>query len=206
LLGCVPQDYCVSCVPINDPKSIYSVLGQALGDVVVNPARNGTARYIIANTGSIRFDMYKGPFTNDDSYIVSPFLDIFVYVPDVPFAQASVVLDQLNRAGASEKRSLGYMPVERDICVDPIVEPRSEIEKRDADLYTQHAKLPRGVTRRQVVDLVPGYTTTDDWGTDGDDTAHSTIPHYQIPDFFQGAAGFDENGQADVVDLIFLDL
>ncbi|KAI0398279.1 Metallo-dependent phosphatase-like protein [Xylariaceae sp. FL0594] len=202
LLGCVPQDYCISCVPFGDPKNIYTLLSQALGEVVVNPARAAKARYIIANTGSIRFDMYKGPFTYDDSFIVSPFQDVFLYIPDVPFAAASVVLNNLNHAGASEKKkrddSWGYMPVDRDICVDPVIaESGSGMEKRGNAV----------ITRRQIVDLVPGYTTTDDFGTDGDDTVHARIPYYKAPDFFQGAAGFDNSttGQPDVVDLIFLD-
>ncbi|KAI0533274.1 ser/Thr protein phosphatase family [Xylaria digitata] len=200
LYGCVPQDYCMTCAPFDSSENIFPLLSQALAEVVVSEERKDTARYIISNTGGIRFDMYKGPFTYDDSFIVSPFVDAFLYIKDVPYAQASTLLGALNNAGASGKRSLGYMPVERDICVDPLVEPLSEI-KRDGELWSGL----RGVTRRQVVDLVPGYTTEDDWGTDGDDTAHSEIPYYDIPDFFQGAAGFDENGEADVVDVVFVD-
>ncbi|KAI0424800.1 ser/Thr protein phosphatase family [Xylaria sp. FL1042] len=200
LYGCVPQDYCLTCAPFDSSDNIFPLLSTALAEIVVNEDRKDTARYIVSNTGGIRFDMYKGPFTYDDSFIVSPFLDAFLYIKDVPYEQASKLLYALNNAGASEKRSLGYMPVERDICADPLVEPRSEI-KRDGE----HWNSVRGITRRQVVDLVPGYTTTDDWGTDGDDTAHSEIPYYEIPDFFQGAAGFDENGEADVVDVIFVD-
>ncbi|TGJ83897.1 hypothetical protein E0Z10_g4861 [Xylaria hypoxylon] len=200
LYGCVPKEYCMTCAPFDSSDNIFPLLSQALAEVVVNEERKDTARYIISNTGGIRFDMYKGPFTYDDNFIISPFLDAFLYIKDVPYAQASTLLGALNNAGASGKRSLGYMPVERDICVDPLVEPLNEI-KRDGELWSSL----RGVTRRQVVDLVPGYTTTDDWGTDGDDTAHSMIPYYDIPDFFQGAAGFDENGEAGVVDVVFVD-
>jgi hypothetical protein len=191
----------MTCAPFDSPKNIFPLLSEALADIVVNKERKDTARYIISNTGGIRFDMYKGPFTYDDSFIISPFRDAFLYIPNVPYALASTLLGALNHAGASGKRDVGYMPVERDICVDPIVEPRSEI-KRDNRLLGNL----RGATRRQVVDLVPGYTTTDDWGTDGDDTAHSQIPYYSVPDFFQGAAGFDANGEADVVDVVFVDL
>ncbi|KAI1120547.1 Metallo-dependent phosphatase-like protein [Nemania abortiva] len=200
LYGCVPQDYCLTCAPFDSDSNIFPLLAEALAEVVVNDDRKDVARYIISNTGGVRFDMYKGPFTFDDSFIVSPFQDAFLYIPNVPYAQASTLLAALNNAGASGKRSLGYMPTERDLCVDPIVEPMSEV-RRDEMLLNSR----RGVTRRQVVDLVPGYTTTDDWGSDGDDTAHSEIPYYGIPDFFQGTAGFDENGEADVVDVVFVD-
>ncbi|KAI2643239.1 Metallo-dependent phosphatase-like protein [Xylaria nigripes] len=195
LYGCVPQDYCMTCAPVDSPKSIFPLLGEALAQIVVRDDRKDKARYLIANTGNIRFDMYKGPFTFDDKFIVSPFTNTFVYIKDVPYEKASKVLAIINNTGAMEKRSLGYMPIERDICVDPIVEPLSMM-RRDND--------PVGISRRQVVDLVPGYVTKDDWGTDGDDTAHSSIPAYTIPDFFQGATGFDADGKADVVDLVFL--
>ncbi|KAH8202877.1 hypothetical protein TruAng_002930 [Truncatella angustata] len=197
--GCTPQSYCMTCAEFNSTDSIYSLLSEALAGAVVNETRQDIPRYIIANTGSIRFDLYKGPFTYDDFFIVSPFTDIFMYVPEVPCSLASTVLGGLNHAGASEKRSFGYMPVERDICVDPITAPLTS-----RDLF-DHAHFHNAITRRQVVDLVPGYTTTDDFGEDGDDTAHSSIPYFDVPDFFQGEGGFGAEGCTGNADLIFLD-
>ncbi|KAI1139065.1 Metallo-dependent phosphatase-like protein [Hypoxylon sp. FL0543] len=196
--GCVPQDYCLTCAPFNSTSSIFPLLSEALSQAVVNESRKDIPRYIIANTGSVRFDMYKGPFTYDDQFIVSPFLDHFLYIPGVPYHTASNLLQSLNNAGASQKRSIGAMPVERDICIDP---PSDHSFKAARE---EHHGLSR-ITRRQVVDLVPGYTTKDDFGSDGDDTAHSAIPYYEIPDFFQGVAGFDESGTADRVDVVFVD-
>jgi 2',3'-cyclic-nucleotide 2'-phosphodiesterase (5'-nucleotidase family) len=201
--GCTPQDYCMTCADFNSSDNIYPLLATALGTVVVNETRASIPRYIIANTGSIRFDLYEGPFTYDDFFIVSPFTDVFMYVGEVPCDLAGTVLDGLNNAGASEKRrrsDLGYMRLpERDICVDPITAPLSSRDVLD------HAHFHTAVTRRQVVDLDKGYTTTDDFGTDGDDTAHSEIPYYSVPDYFQGEGGFANGTCTDVVDLIFLD-
>lgn len=166
---------------------------------VVNDSRRDIPRYIIANTGSVRFDMYKGPFTYDDQFIVSPFRDIFLYISGVPFDTASSLLTLLNDAGASQKRSVGTIPVERDICVDPPLVHFSEVRRGENEDTS-------GIIRRQVADLVPGYTTKDDFGTDGDDTAHSGLSHYDIPDFFQGQAGFEQGNQPDVVDVVFVDL
>ncbi|ORY69519.1 Metallo-dependent phosphatase-like protein [Pseudomassariella vexata] len=202
LYGCVPQDYCMTCAPFTSSNNIFPMLSQALAETVVNENRTDTPRYIISNTGGIRFDMHKGPFTYDDNFIVSPFRDAFLYVPDVPCGLASTVLNGLNNAGASQKRGLGVVPVERDICVDPLTTGFMGLEVRDED---GHVHAHSEVTRRQVVDLTPGYTTTDDFGTDGDDTAHSEIPYYEIPDFFQGEGGFGEDGCTDVVDLVFVD-
>ncbi|KAI1761394.1 Metallo-dependent phosphatase-like protein [Hypoxylon sp. FL1150] len=196
MYGCVPQDYCMTCAPFNSSGNIFPLLSDALAETVVNKSRKDIPRYIIANTGSVRFDMYKGPFTYDDQFIVSPFTDSFLYIPEVPYALASSLLGSLNNAGASQKRNLGIMPVERDVCVDP---PLRNLEVRHEE---QHVS-PR-ITRRQAVDIVPGYTTSDDFGTDGDDTAHSSIPYYEIPDFFQGKGSF-ESSQPDSVDVVFVD-
>ncbi len=51
--------------------------------------------------------------------------------------------------------------VERDSCVNPIAGHIDSLELRDAS----HA--PRGITRRQVTQTA-GYTTKDDFGTDGE--------------------------------------
>jgi hypothetical protein len=51
----------------------------------------------------------------------------------------------------------------------------------------------------------PRYTTKDDFGTDGDDTAHSTIPYYSIPNYFQGVANLEEGTTPAVADVVFVD-
>lgn len=92
-LGCSPQFWCISCAEFNSSGSIYSLLTDALSAVVVNENRTDKARVNIINTGTIRFDLHKGPFLYDDAFIVSPFEDIFVYIPDVPYSVASKALD-----------------------------------------------------------------------------------------------------------------
>lgn len=88
----------------------------------------------------------------------------------------------------------------RDTCTDPFVSPLANVETRD------YAHKHAGHTRRQATDLTQGYVTTDAFGTDGDDTAHTAIPDYDYPNFFQALGGFPANGSLpDVVDLIFID-
>lgn len=158
--GCVPAFYCQTCVPFGDPTNIFTVMTDAASEIVVNPNRADKARMIFANTGGIRFDMHKGPFTYDDNFIVSPFRNVFKYIPGVPFADASNLIHQLNGGGA-DKRSLSSMDANmlfgRDACVDPEV----GLARRDAS-----DSSPLGIGRRQVQET-DGYTTTDDFGTDG---------------------------------------
>lgn len=158
---------------------------------------------MIVNTGSIRFDLVKGPFTYDDSFIVSPFDDAFQYVASVPYSLAKNVLNSLNGAVLQDKRSsysqFGSMP-ERDGCTDPTI----GFVSGTSHSHAQDLK-PRGHVRRQTIVTTPGYTTTDDFGTDGDDTVHSAIPYYAVPNYVAGNASFPVNGTPDVVDVVFFD-
>jgi hypothetical protein len=47
--------------------------------------------------------------------------------------------------------------------------------------------------------------TTDDWGSDGDDTPHSQLASYPLPNYIQGNGSFPESSTPDVVDIVFLD-
>lgn len=99
------------------------------------------------------------------------------------------------------------MPIDpRDTCTDPFISPLASVETRD------YAHKHAGHTRRQTTDLTQGYVTTDAFGTDGDDTAHTAIPDYDYPHYFQAFGGFpaadsgnSSSGLPDVVDLIFID-
>lgn len=200
LYGCVPQTWCFSCVPYASSGSIFSIVPIAMAATVINPARSTISRIIISNTGGIRFDLLKGPFTYNDAFIVSPFTDGFQYIPNVPYSYASQVLAGLNALPSKKKRDLespgfGSMPLlGHDSCLDPTIGPITP----SSDLRT------RGIQRRTQV-VTPGYTTTDDFGTDGDDTPHSTIPNYPVPNYFQAEGGFPATDNPTTVDLIFLD-
>nr|POF06951.1 secreted protein [Quercus suber] len=201
LFGCAPQTWCISCAPFGSNGSIYTVLTEALSTVVKNESRADVPRLIVLNTGSVRFDLLKGPFTYDDSFIVSPFTDAFQYIANVPYSAAIQVLPALN-AGAYEKRSIDsgdfgfYNPSvpQADACIDP---PSFN------DGIVANRTLGR-VIRRQAV--TPGYTTTDDFGSDGDDTIHTEIPRYSVPNDFQAMGSFPANGSMpSTVDMVFLD-
>lgn len=93
--GCAPQTWCIDCLPFEDSGNIFpGVIEPAAAAVVVNESRSDTPRIILGNTGGIRFDLHQGPFTYDDSFIVSPFRDVFLYVPDVPYELAAGVIDK----------------------------------------------------------------------------------------------------------------
>ena len=205
LYGCAPETYCQYCKPFLADGNIFKLLQTALATAVVNETRKDIPRLIIINTGSVRFDLAKGPFTYDDSFIVSPFQDSFQYLPNVPYAQASKVLGILN-AGAFQKRDLstsdfGSAPVlaDSDTCIDPPL-------THNYNGMTPRSQPGGRLIRRQNTAPTPGYTTSDDFGTDGDDTVHSKIPNFSQPNDLQANASFPLDGsEPETVDLVFLD-
>ncbi|CAI6341025.1 unnamed protein product [Periconia digitata] len=206
LYGCAPETYCQSCKPFLEPGNLFGLLQTALSTVVINETRKDTPRLIIINTGSVRFDLAKGPFTYDDSFIVSPFKDSFQFISDVPYEQASKVSEILNAGPFLKKRDLATsdfnfspMLADRDTCIDPPVLHSFEgMHKRSQ---------PKGrIIRRQSLETSPGYTTVDDFGDDGDDTVHTKIPNYHQPNTLQANASLPADGSLpQTVDLIFLD-
>lgn len=162
LYGCAPQTWCISCAPFLSNGSIFTLLTEALSATIINETRADNARIIILNTGSVRFDLIQGPFTYDDSFIVSPFTDAFQYISDVPYDLAETVLPALN-GGAPEKRSAAsalsardfgfYNPSQPDACVDPPTLPGTH--------GNLHKRTQGRVVRRQAVITTPGCTYTD---------------------------------------------
>ena len=168
----------------------------------------------------------EGPFTYDDSFIVSPFTDKFQYIANVPYSTASQVLATVNAAPDSKKRrdletrDFHFASLQGDSCVDAV----TDFHHGHDGLKRRSEPMTRGKDRRQTSTLTPGYVTTgrhflmrtpkgtpsltglDDFGTDGDDTIHSKIPSYSQPQYFQGNGSLPTAGSAPAtVDLVFLD-
>jgi hypothetical protein len=53
--------------------------------------------------------------------------------------------------------------------------------------------------------LVPGYTTKDDAGEDGDDTIHAPISFYKVPNCIQALISANTSGVPEKVDLIYIE-
>ena len=201
--GCAPQDYWVSRAPFGSKDSVYTWLqDEVLPDVVVNEARKDKARLAILNTGTIRFDIFKGAFTRDTTYIVCPFLSGFRYIPDVPYRVAKKVVRLLNEAGPM----FAQAGLDSRLLAIP--------EQWDGRM-AQAASMPRlrtgggpqkplGGDGGDKPVLVGGYTTHDDIGRDGDDAVHAPLDFYHSPNCFDAEIGFPE-GDPEVVDMVFLD-
>ncbi|KAI8142505.1 Metallo-dependent phosphatase-like protein [Fennellomyces sp. T-0311] len=183
-LGCVPQDYYLSSVETTSNSSLFTLTTRdVLPNIVADPNRPYPA-HIIVNSGMLRYDIYQGNFTLDNVYQISPFVDHFMYIPEVPYDAAAKVLDRLNNDDSASnyrrKRTIR------------------------ADRGQQPVMSYQGVVHRTEAPLTPGYTTTDDLGSDGDDTKHSVIPYYDAKAFV-GTSIPTADSSLSSIDLVFVD-
>jgi hypothetical protein len=88
--GCAPQTWCAECRPTGDSGNIFTLLNEALSTVVVNKTRANIPRIFLYSGGTVRYDLVKGPFTKDDSFIVIPYKNTLQYISNVPYASAAV--------------------------------------------------------------------------------------------------------------------
>ncbi|CCO30447.1 putative protein PB2B2,06c [Rhizoctonia solani AG-1 IB] len=192
--GNAPQDYYLSRTPYPSNSSVLTlfvneVIPKALA--IGNPSRASIPSTVIVNSGSQRFDLYAGPFTRNDQFIVSPFNDAFLYF-QVPAGIAKDVLDKLNEKGAHKRRDVE----------DPTDYARGEVDHRfNAWKRDQYERIYH---ERSTANLTLGYVTTDSCPGVGDDTLHSPIPYYDAPGYIASPlpSGISDN---TLVDLVFLD-
>jgi len=199
--GCAPQDYWLNRAPYTSKDSIFRLLtDEVLPGILVPEGRADKPRIAIVNTGGLRFDIFKGTFTKDTTLIISPFNNRFKYIKDVPWRVARRVLPLINAGGQvfdiADLQSWALAPpqqmsLKKDIIIDNDVDGKP----RDS------AQAPL----RSKPSLVPGYTTQDDGGDDGDDTVHDPLSFYRVPNCVQAEVAFPAQGEPETVDLVFLD-
>ena len=170
LIGYVKTNYYVDYVPIDHPKSIFNLL--ALKILKTLPKSKHEERITIINTGSIRYDLYKGPYTIDSKFIVSPFENIWVNIT-VPKSVATKVAAKLNDAD--------YISASR-------LKPPHQYDLQVQDLSTS----PHQAHFEMQEKLPKGYVTHDDFGADGDDTLHRAVVNFPVPNVIQSVEINDE--------------
>lgn len=214
--GCAPTDLWTNRAPYPSESSIFTWLEkQVLTDMIKDEKRGDTPTMVLLNTGAMRFDIFQGAFTVDTTYAVSPFTDNFRYIQDVPFDVAKKVLTVLNNgptflAGDFHTlRSNAPVSLQQQDFLGTFTDPK---------LYHRLGTVGQIVLEDDKPELLPGYTTVDDGGSDGDDTRHLPIKFYQVPNCIESRIGFPPCTKGDnlgdifdkcedpkTVDLVFLD-
>ena len=180
--GCAPQDLWTNRAPYPHNSSIFTWLQeQVLPDAISDHDRNDTPRIVILNTGAMRFDIFKGPFTIDTTYSVSPFTSGFRYIKDVPLSVASKILPLINNEGPL------LSGLDTRLLTSP--EQRAYSTGFIASQTYHRPQVQNQISLPDHMSLTPGYTTHDDTGSDGDDTIHSPISFYDVPNCIETRIG-----------------
>ncbi|KAF9885136.1 hypothetical protein FE257_000713 [Aspergillus nanangensis] len=207
IYGCAPRDLWMSRVRYTSDESVYSWLEkQVLPQSLRDDSRVGKPALVIVNTGAIRFDIFKGPFTRDTTYIVSPFTSGFRYIKDIPYEKAKLVVEVLNKQPQiltdlhSPAGPVGMLtPPEQSAYPHDLIADSGVNTAFPAD------QAPLLSSSQFTDDLIPGYTTIDDAGTDGDDTVHKPISFYRVPNCIQSLVSTDAVTNPASVDLVYID-
>ncbi|UZJ56308.1 hypothetical protein CBS101457_005628 [Exobasidium rhododendri] len=201
--GTSPEDYYLSRVPASSNSSLLHLLTQSILPTVIstsNPSRSSIPNIVLANSGSQRFDVYKGPFTKNDQYIVSPFKDSFLFLQDVPYQYASEILDGLNGTPTSMRKR--QLLREDDDLVQSIY-TASARESAGQVVYDTASAANIASTANATL----GYVTKDSCPGLGDDTEHLVIPYYDQPEYVVSPLtnNVTSVGPNDLIDVVFLD-
>ncbi|RPA97871.1 hypothetical protein L873DRAFT_1770763 [Choiromyces venosus 120613-1] len=204
LIGCAPQDFSLSKHIYPGPRNWYSYLEEhILPTMVYNKERNHVPRFIFINTGSQRFDVFKGPFTYDTSFLISPFTSKFIYAKDIDYSIAIHLREFFEHDVGPYKTDKSENPLENH------QQDTETIDIQSTPLSNYHHQKPLTNSRpRHKYTKVIGYATIDDAGTDGDDTIHIPLKHYRIPQIIQGNASFPQDWEANPpakIDVVFFD-
>jgi hypothetical protein len=200
--GCAPKDLWMNRAKYPSKDSVYTWLEEeVLPDIVSDKDRANQSRLAIVNTGAIRFDIFQGPFTRDSAFIVSPFTSGFRYVKDVPIEKARQLLPILNNNGqifGEHNRALRNQPIS----------PPEQMA-RHSDFILEHEAVFQSQAQYHLSDvskLTPGYTTKDDGGSDGDDTEHSPINFYRVPNCIQSVINRSTTiSESETVDVVYIE-
>ncbi|KAG9242682.1 Metallo-dependent phosphatase-like protein [Calycina marina] len=204
--GCAPKNLWLSRAQYPSNDSILTWLDtEVMPEVIVNPKRKDVPTLALTNSGAMRFDIFKGPFTRDSTYILSPFISKFLYIKDVPYESAKRVLTLINNAGqvlaAQNLPSASVLgpPEQISDCED------SKAPEPLQPLTFSDQRPLSSTSSKHLPNLIPGYTTKDDGGDDGDDTQHAPISFYNVPNCIQSEISFPEKGAPETVDVVFVD-
>ena len=208
-VGCAPKTLWLTRAPHDSEDSVFKWLqDEVMPDIATKEDRADVPRLVVFNTGGIRFDIFKGPFTRDSTFLVSPFISTLKYIPDVPYDIASKVINLLNSGdhifeGVLDARYMALPQKWAGKDLEHMPGPKPRLELRGAD--DQQRRLGGDEDDGGKKEPPKGYTTEDDVGKDGDDTVHSPIEYYSVPNCIQSEVGFEAQGAPEKVDLVFIE-
>ncbi|GAA5849619.1 hypothetical protein JCM5353_004409 [Sporobolomyces roseus] len=218
--GVSPQDYFLHRYPANSQHSIFHLLTTQILPTLIRRDDRPVKPFTVLNTGSVRFDLFKGPFTRNDQWILLPFPNNFLFVPSIPVKLASKLIPYLNLVGEH-----GLLPTQQlftssattsdtetsNLTRDQLISAESahlEHSRRQSLLRSSESTssifgdLSKG-GKWKMKPSSEGYVTLDSCGPDelGDDTLHTPFKVSRQPIFVSTALSKEE----EAVDVVFFD-
>ncbi|GAA5876516.1 hypothetical protein JCM16303_003565 [Sporobolomyces ruberrimus] len=230
--GEAPQDYFLHRYPATSKHSILNLLTTEILPTLIRRDDRPLEPYTVLNTGSVRFDLFKGPFTRNDQWILLPFPNNFLYIPLVPLRLASKLIPYLNlvgehgllptqqlfKSGSSPARTsfdegtASYLTPEQLISAESahLEHARRRHLLRASESSTVLSTVGAEGGRWKMQPLSDGYVTLDSCGPDdlGDDTLHTPYKVSRQPIFVSTALPSPsklEKGPEKFVDVVFFD-
>ncbi|KAM0749330.1 hypothetical protein T439DRAFT_290562 [Meredithblackwellia eburnea MCA 4105] len=201
--GVAPQSYYLSRHSFKSPKSILRLMTQEVLPLLIQREdRQNVQRMTVLNSGSIRFDIFEGPFTRNDQWIILPFTNNFEYISRVPLSTARKLLAYLNLVGEH-----GVLPSSTSSVEGQAAAVEHVYRQSLHNSYTTH------VATADDEKLTVGYVTIDQCPGEGDDTRHRPIPSVWQPTFVATALPTpteldyerEELDEEEEIDIIFFD-
>lgn len=196
--GCAPADLWTNRAPYPSDDSIFSwVQEMVLPDMLNDTDHPDTPKLVLMNTGALRFDIFKGPFTLDTAYSVSPFAGGFRQIKNVPFSIAKQLLRILNQE-VSQLQQVPEQPLraKEPVSLGQIETLVAHTESASNGRHSDSHQVPLAADDSKASPLTPGYTTSDDAGNDGDDTLHSKIKFYRVPNCIESRINFPRSSNS----------
>ncbi|KAK6204258.1 Metallo-dependent phosphatase-like protein [Scheffersomyces amazonensis] len=197
------SNYYIDYVPITDSKNIFHFLTKKVLPTLTPDDENleiHDERIIIINTGSIRYDLYKGPYTLDSRYIVSPFENLWVKL-SIPKGIAIQITPLLNDESYIAKHL--KPPHQQDDSDEKNARRQTRFSYPVLDLNDYDKQTIKNSKKKKK--LTKGYVTFDDLGHEGDDTPHKAVVNFPIPNVVNSEEIKKGTSDEEIVDLIFYD-
>jgi hypothetical protein len=111
----------------------------------------------MTNAGSLRFDIYAGPFTNNDQFTSSPFVDAFRFISNISLSDAMAAIDALN-SPASRREEAGELLTRH---YDAVKGYKNGKVDHIFSAWLEKMHDAAGPERRDMENLTLGYATKD---------------------------------------------
>ncbi|KAK4049583.1 hypothetical protein OIV83_004081 [Microbotryomycetes sp. JL201] len=211
--GDAPQSYYLYRYSPWSRKSILNLMtSQVLPSMIKRPDRPYESITVL-NTGSIRFDIFKGEFTRNDQWIILPFTNRFLFVSGVKYSVVKRLLPYLNLVG---EHHLARSTADNMTVASIQAAESARIEHVYRESLTRSANaFYRSRPDQAAQNKSLGYVTYDACDDLGDDTLHRPLPVAPQPIFVSTALPVHRSssepsegegeGDEQLVDVVFFD-